>query len=772
MPTIDYMAQPVGVAIPAFEITTGDNAKNIIFSFTVRGGQQVLSNTLRIYANDGSTTPLFTSTVEAYVYSQTISTQTLSDNGLHNSGEYLFTFQTHGRGIVGYDEHNEPIYDDIDSAESTPTLFKTYITPVLQFTNMPLPVGNISTIQMANYTFNCQYTQGDGELLSSLYFYMYDYAHTLIDTSKLYTSDDAINPNPSPQSGMLFEYTYQGFMDDTDYYIKAVATTVNNTVVEIESHLHINYEYDSGYFNIKATNFANGGYVEIVNNVAEIDGTMTNSSGDETDPQYLSGNYIVLDSDTLHFDSGYQIPSNAFAKQKWWFPVLFGETTKLYNSTGQYLTVEFKRGIKNDTVYDYIEVAQHDNLLVRRKTSNLIPCINQQTQLKTYVSVNGDTITAQIATADIISNAVWNGDSNIVLDGMPTSLTWMDESGGSEHSFIDIDTLESNVEWGRITDMFWGIDGEDNREPLAPALVEYDDDISMPSATYLRTSLKNGIVNEFYVTHNLAQGMLSTFPEWDNSTIMLCDFNNTIIAGNVTWLISSMNKIKLKRKLASDTANNWVTLFEKDIQDPYDLAFTYRDYYVPSNDTYVYAMIPCVGNDEQSYFPTEIETKFNGLFISDKDQTMKLYSNYGISAAQDNMLIGLLQPYKAQFPVIIKNPNVLYRTATFEGDVIGLNYNADEDNCVMTNFELTDKTRLDIVLEVDRWRKFLCNGKTKIIRDWNGDIMMAQITTPPSRSYEKISGNSKPTMSFGVTEVGIANKQSDLFKHGLVDVEV
>lgn len=772
MPTIDYMAQPVGVAIPAFDVATGEQTQNILFSFTVRGGQQVLSNTLRIYVNDGSTNPIFVSTVTSYTYNQSISTQLLYNYGLRNNREYLFTFQTHGRGIVGYQDE-EPIYDDIDSIESSPILFKTYATPVLQFTNLPLPVSNISTIQMANYTFDCQYTQSGGELLSSLYFYMYDYNHTLIDTSKLYTSNDAINPNPSPQDGMLFEYTYQGFSDDTDYYIKVVATTVNNTVIEIEAHLHIDYKYDSGYFNIKATNFANGGYVEIINNVTEIDGYITNVNDEPTTPQYLSDNYVILESDTLHFDEGYQISSDAFVKQKWWFPVLLGETTKFYNTTGQYLTIEFKRGLKNNVVYDYIEVTQHDNLQTKRKTSNLIPAVNQQTQLKTYVSVNGDVITAQIAKAEITSSAYWNGESSIIPDSVPTNLIWLGESGdNSDESYIDIDDFESNVEWGRITNMFWGIEGDSNREPLAPPLIEYNDTNHLSQTTYIKTSLQNAVINEFYVTRDLSQSMLSEFPEWDNATIMLAEFNGNIIAGNVTWLLGSVDNIKLKRKLASDTTNHWITLLQKDVTSAYDLGFTYRDYYVPSNNNYIYAMVPCMGNNEQSYFTTKITTKFNGLFVSDKDQTLKLYSNYGVTSAQDNILVGILQPYKSIYPTINKNPNVHYRTVTFSGDILGLNYNADDDNCIQTNFELTEKTRLDIVLESDTWRNFLCNGKTKIIRDWNGNIIMAQVTTPPSRTYDKNSGNSKPTMTFGVTEVGDSNSQTDLFKHGLIDVEV
>ena len=758
MPTVEYMAQPVGVAIPAFEVATGTSAKLITFSFTVRGGRQVLSNTIRIYENDGSTIPLFTRTVTSYVYEQSISTQDLYDNGLRNNNTYLVTFQTHGK-----DSENQ----NISSAESAPILFKTYQTPTLQFTNLIT-----DTIQMANYTFDCKYQQLGGELLSSLYFYMYDNTHTLIATSRLYTSNDAIEVDPSPITGMTFQYEYQGFVDDSDYYIKAVATTINNTVVETEKHFFVDYVYENGYFTIKATNFANGGYVEVINNVSEIDGIMMDKNNNPVEPQYLGGNYIILDNDILYFDDGYQIASNEFVKQKWWFPVMLGETTKFYNENGQYVTVELKRGVIQDNgvsvTKDYIEVTQYDGINIKKKTSNLMSPLNQTVQVRTYVKINGDTITAEIALADVTSSAVWNGDSTISLDGMPTDMVWMGESGQSaiEDSYIDIDTQMSNIEWGRLTNMFW------NDEPQAPTLIEYNDTTPMVSTLYTNTRLQNAIVNEFYVTKDMTQSMLSTFPEWDNATIMLADFNGNILAGNVAWISGSMNKIKLKRKLTNDTKNSWLTLWEKDINTAEDLAFVYRDYYVPSGDNYTYAMIPCVDNNEQEYFYTDVDTKFNALFISDKDQTMKLYSNYGISAAQDNMLIGVLQPYKSRFPITIKNPFVEYRTASFEGDVLGLNYNADEDNCIQTNFELTDTTRRDITIEVDTWSKFLCNGKTKIIRDWNGNIMMAQVTTPPSRSYDKTSGNSKPTMSFGVTEVGLYDSQSDLYRHGLINVEV
>jgi hypothetical protein len=130
----------------------------------------------------------------------------------------------------------------------------------------------------------------------------------------------------------------------------------------------------------------------------------------------------------------------------------------------------------------------------------------------------------------------------------------------------------------------------------------------------------------------------------------------------------------------------------------------------------------------------------------------------------DNILVGTVQPYNRVYPVVVKNPNVLYRTVTFQGDVLGLT-----DNC--QPFELNDEKRPIIVAQKREWDKFLCNGRAKIIKDWNGNIILCHVTTAPSYTYDQTSGNSKPTMSFGVTEVGEHDSQYDMYKHGLIDVE-
>lgn len=735
---------PQGVSIPAF-----DASNSQLFSFTVQGGDQVVANRLVIKDNSNQLT-VYNEKIVAYSYAHT-----LPANKLSNSKTYTFQFFTYN-------------VNDDESSGSSPILFKTYASPTLTFTNLPTPSETTHIIESASWNAICQYSQVGGEAINFLNVYLYDTNYQQLDFAQ-YTISDA---ESTTSTTATFSHTFANLIDDETYYIRAVAETINNTVVNTGYiPIQVNYEYEGNYYHIQATNYANGGYVKILNNITEVDGNIYDINGQLSNPIFLSDSYLLLEhGDELNYLEGYQISNTSFVKQKWWFPVLLGETTRIYQDESHrdtYISVELKRCKNSGTVYDYILVQGYQNgVKYMQKVSNLIEAVNQTVQLISYVKIDGADVTATLQLADIEYGAVWNGESNIVLDGNYTSIDWLGEgqSGDFEDSYINIDNMQSNVEWGRLTNMYW-VDEEE-----ASVLSDVDI-VGSPSTTteLYKTILKNAVINEFYITRNLSTSLLTTFPEWDNYTIMLCDFNNTINAGDVEWVLNNVDKIKVKRKLKTALNSTYITIFEKAISTAYDLDFAYKDYYVASGQDYTYVMIPCAGNVEQTYeFTTDIHTQFNGLFISDGEKTMKLYSNYGITAAQDNILVGAVQPYNSRYPIIIKNPNVLYGIYSFQGDIIGMNENQDDDGCIITNFTLNEQTRTDIVNEQHHWRDFLCDGKTKIIKDWNGNIIMAQITTAPSYTYDQISGNSKPTMTFSVTEVGQYDDQYDLYQHGLL----
>ena len=735
------LVTPIGIAVPAFDATHDQ-----VFSFTVQGGDQVVGNIFTVIDNATSEV-VYQKTVESYVYNQTLPAYTLP-----NHGYYAFYFQTIN------------VNGDI-SAKSGNVTFRTFTTPTLAFTNIP----TTDVIESGSYSFVCEYNQIEGELLSTLYFYLYDATQTQIKVSNVYTSAS------SPP--IQFTHQFSGLVDDERYYVRAVATTVYNTVVDTGLvQIDINYSYEGAYFAVTAINNPTGGYVTVANNITEIDGQVYDRDEIPIDPTFIDNNALLLDNgEHLIWADGFSFANNRFSKQRWWTPIWWGNQVKMSNYSileghegdgRSYIEIEYKRGlIRGETLaQDYLVARGYvDGVQYFTKVSNFVAPLNNLSQVTSALWVSGASIDLTLARIGGGRTLIWNGMSDVQY-GVFTGLTWQGEGGGVDPSTItnilEFDTGYSNVEYARITDMFW----EDEQQ--APYITEQDDLHAPPSVRYItNVRLDNAIVRDWYVTHDVSQpSYLDTLPDWDNYTIMRATFDGNLRAGNVDWLLTSVNRIKIKRRKVG-VGEQWITLFIQPIETEYDLSFYYRDYYCPSGYQFEYAMVPCVNDDEQTYFTTIVKTYFDGIFISDKDKTMKLYSNYLIGASADNILIGQLQPYSQVYPTIIKNPNVLYRTVTIQGDVLGFN----EETC--QTFELTQETRPIIVDQKREWDKFLCNGKAKVIKDWNGNILVGKVTTAPSYVYDQTSGNSKPTMTFGATEVGEYDNQWYMYNHGLIDVE-
>ena len=72
---------------------------------------------------------------------------------------------------------------------------------------------------------------------------------------------------------IYFDHQFNGLIDDERYYVRAVATTVYDTIVDTGMNMiEVNYSYEGAYFAVTAINNPTSGYVQIVNNIVEIDG--------------------------------------------------------------------------------------------------------------------------------------------------------------------------------------------------------------------------------------------------------------------------------------------------------------------------------------------------------------------------------------------------------------------------------------------------------------------------------------------------------------------
>ena len=273
------------------------------------------------------------------------------------------------------------------------------------------------------------------------------------------------------------------------------------------------------------------------------------------------------------------------------------------------------------------------------------------------------------------------------------------------------------------------------------------------------TKIENGIYDHFNVSENVDKPYNPIKPtEWDWETILDCNFNNNISAGNVDQITKDITGYRLKRRKVGEF--EWTTIKEEQIERLADLSFVFNDNIALNFTDYQYAYVPMMSGVEGEYIVEQIATNFKGVFICDLDTVYKLYSGVAYGNNDQMRQVGIFTPYGRQYPVIISNGLQNYQTGSIQGKVVPY------------DFEATGNLdRQEIVKRKNLLLKFLTNGKPKVVKDWNGESWLCIITGNPSISYDNSYGMGICDISANWTETGKADDKSDLFINGLIPTE-
>lgn len=271
-----------------------------------------------------------------------------------------------------------------------------------------------------------------------------------------------------------------------------------------------------------------------------------------------------------------------------------------------------------------------------------------------------------------------------------------------------------------------------------------------------KTRLQNGIFDHFNATRNVTFDYSSIIPtDWDIDTIMDADFKGNISAGNVNQVASGITGIRMKRRVKGTF--DWITLKELPVKKSEDLSFVVTDNLNAYNVEYEYAFVPMLGDVEGNYIIESILSKFEGVFICDADTVFKFMAGVEYSNNTANQQIGVFQPYNRQFPVIVSNSVLQYKTGSIGGWVLPEGFEANR---------VIDRTA--ITKEKEILLKFLTNKKPKIIKDMNGNNWLVYFTGNPNMSYDNNYGQGMVKVNAEWTEVGDPNDKNDLYENGLI----
>lgn len=280
------------------------------------------------------------------------------------------------------------------------------------------------------------------------------------------------------------------------------------------------------------------------------------------------------------------------------------------------------------------------------------------------------------------------------------------------------------------------------------------------NAIFKSTRLENGIFSHWYVTRDVNSPYSSEEPTlWEYLTIMDANFDGSLQAGNVGYVLDNIDGIKIKRRKVNEY--DWITLAYVSAEElGTTLSFTLNDNLNQNDVEYEYAFVPVVQGIEGNYITNTIKSKFNGVFICDAESIYKFYTNVSYGTNERVQQIGVFEPFGRKYPVVVSNSLLNYETGSFKGDIL--------------NNDFLDTRRIDAKEIVEKRKQivdFLTNKKAKILKDWNGNFWLIFITDSIQTDYANNSGMSIVNVESKWTEVGDANSGTDLYLNGILSEE-
>lgn len=248
---------------------------------------------------------------------------------------------------------------------------------------------------------------------------------------------------------------------------------------------------------------------------------------------------------------------------------------------------------------------------------------------------------------------------------------------------------------------------------------------------------------------------------WDFNTILLADFNQDTLAGNVKWKLSELSYILVKRRIKGDY--KWMTIYAKEINNVEDLNISETDITCESL-WYEYAIVPILNDAEGEYSSAEADVTNEDLVVIDPTGVYHTPLTDGYCDTQDVHPNNVLELMHNVYPTIVRNTQANYETITVTGNFLPYDsgceylhsYDKDDDN---------DRKRILYQREVKR---FLTNGRTKILKNVDGQCWLCYVTTPPSDNADGLYNIRK--LTFGCTENGDLKSEEDLYYAGFLNV--
>lgn len=270
-------------------------------------------------------------------------------------------------------------------------------------------------------------------------------------------------------------------------------------------------------------------------------------------------------------------------------------------------------------------------------------------------------------------------------------------------------------------------------------------DTPIPTSELDEVTMGAGMYDEMFVSVDEDIDQDQTVPDdWTLKTIMDADFNNSLEAGSIDGNGHVVTEIQCYRREYMSTDNEWQLVAQFDYEKEYNL-YTVVDRFVENHKVYQYAVVPLAKEimGKMLINKDPINSEFSGTFISDIGANYPMNIDFQFSDMAYNTNMSTQVPLNGQFP-IVSYGNANYRTGTVSFLPLTPQHEFGYTNKIDAHEELVNRQKV-----ID----FLNNGKAKVIRRDDGDVIVCA-TTGVKTSLKSEAIDNISTVSFDFTEIG------------------
>lgn len=289
-----------------------------------------------------------------------------------------------------------------------------------------------------------------------------------------------------------------------------------------------------------------------------------------------------------------------------------------------------------------------------------------------------------------------------------------------------------------------------------------------PSSVPDSITLQNAIFDEVFVSEDVnfdAQKEITYFPdEWSDDVVLHATFQGSIVAGGIMFEANEDSGFYIKRRPVSEVL--WTTIGYSNGSDfvlnGNMLNGIFIDRTAIPNDDYEYMIVPVLYGQEITGISADniVHCWTDGIAISEKDKTYYTILEIKLSNDTQNEGSTIIKTLNGEFPYSFKNGASNYITGSAQGlfaptsDGCEYIYDNEKYNNVAWKYR-------------EEFRKWLCNGKIKTLKYYDGRTRLVAING--TVSDDDGEHNYKNITSFNFTQVGDVKSTTDLIESGLMD---